>query len=111
MNLSPGARSSLPVLLFLCVGFAVPLIAVIWFSFMPERSFLLTGVPSLGNYRTIFEGTNYISFLWSLGLAAACVLVLAVIGCVVVVAMPMSWSQPLMNSLSAGSSSDSERSA
>lgn len=77
--MSPGARSSLPVLLFLLVGFAAPLLAVIWFSFMPPRSFTFGGVPTFENYRTIFESTSYISFLWSLGLAVITVVLLALI--------------------------------
>jgi spermidine/putrescine transport system permease protein len=77
--MSPGARSSLPVILFLLVGFAAPLLAVIWFSFMPPRSFTFGGVPTLENYRTIFDSTNYISFLWSLGLAVITVVLLALI--------------------------------
>lgn len=77
--MAPGSRSALPVVLFLLIGFAAPLIAVIWFSFMPPRSFSFAGVPTLENYRTIIESTNYISFLWSLGLAVVTVLLLAVI--------------------------------
>jgi spermidine/putrescine transport system permease protein len=77
--MSPGARSSLPVILFLLVGFAAPLLAVIWFSFMPPRSFTFGGVPTLENYRTIFDSTSYISFLWSLGLAVITVVLLALI--------------------------------
>jgi len=77
--MAPGSRSALPVVLFLLVGFAAPLIAVIWFSFMPPRSFSFAGVPTLENYRTIFESTNYISFLWSLGLAVVTVVLLALI--------------------------------
>ncbi len=77
--MSQGAKSSIPVLLFLSVGFAAPLLAVIWFSFMPARSFSLAGTPTLENYLTIFQGTNYISFLWSLGLAVAAVILLALI--------------------------------
>jgi hypothetical protein len=38
--MSAGSRSASPVLLFLVVGFAAPLLAVIWFSFMPPRSCL-----------------------------------------------------------------------
>lgn len=75
----PGARSAIPVLLFLLIGFAAPLIAVIWFSFMPPRSFSFGGPPTLENYRTIFNSTIYISFLWSLGLAVATVVLLALI--------------------------------
>ena len=77
--MSAGFRSSIPVLIFLLVGFAAPLLAVIWFSFMPPRSFSFGGVPTFENYRTIFESTFYISFLWSLALAVATVLLLALI--------------------------------
>jgi len=77
--LSPGSKAAVPVLLFLLVGFVAPLIAVIWFSFMPPRSFSLAAAPSLENYTTIFNSTSYISFLWSLVLAATTVVLLAVI--------------------------------
>ncbi len=77
--MSPGPRSAIPVAIFLLVGFAAPLLAVIWFSFMPPRSFSFGGVPTLDNYRTIFESTIYISFLWSLGLAVTTVVLLALI--------------------------------
>lgn len=77
--MSQGFKASIPVILFLLIGFAAPLIAVIWFSFMPPRSFGFGGMPTLENYRTIFEGTNYISFLWSLGLAVLVVFLLALI--------------------------------
>jgi len=78
-RLSPGSKAAVPVLLFLLVGFVAPLMAVIWFSFMPPRSFSLAAAPSLENYTTIFNSTSYISFLWSLVLAAATVVLLAVI--------------------------------
>ncbi len=77
--LSPGAANSLPVLLFLLVGFAAPLLAVIGFSVMPPRTFDLWQAPTLENYRTIFEGSNYISFLSSLTLAVLTTLSLALI--------------------------------
>jgi spermidine/putrescine transport system permease protein len=77
--MSAGSRSAIPVLLFLLVGFAAPLLAVIWFSFMPPRSFSFGGVPTLENYRTIFGSTIYISFLWSLALAVTTVVLLALI--------------------------------
>jgi spermidine/putrescine transport system permease protein len=79
MVLSQGSRNAVPVLLLLAVGFASPLIAVIWFSFMPPRSFSLLAAPTLENYATIMDGTNYISFLWSLGLAFLVVVLLALI--------------------------------
>src|SRR6185436_2078769 len=65
--------------LFLLVGFAAPLLAVIGFSFMPPRTFGLSGDPTIANYVTIFDSTNYISLLWSLGMALATVLILIVI--------------------------------
>jgi spermidine/putrescine transport system permease protein len=79
LHIGPGERSAVPVLLFLLIGFAAPLLAVIWFSFMPARTFSFAAAPNLGNYRTILESTSYISFLWSLGLAALTVGLLAFI--------------------------------
>lgn len=79
MAMSTGSKASLPVILFLIAGFAAPLIAVIWFSFMPPRSFSFGGTPTLDNYRTIFDSTNYISFLWSLFMAVVTVTLLALI--------------------------------
>nr|WP_298687236.1 ABC transporter permease [uncultured Dongia sp.] len=77
--LAPGTRHAIPLVLFLLVGFAAPLLAVIGFSFVPARSFSLWQNWGLGNYIEIFNSTSYLSFLWSLGLAAITVLVLAVI--------------------------------
>jgi spermidine/putrescine transport system permease protein len=65
--------------LFLLVGFAAPLLAVVGFSIMPERTFSLWQAPTLVNYARVFSGTAYISFLWSLGLAFLTVLLLALI--------------------------------
>jgi spermidine/putrescine transport system permease protein len=79
LRVSAGAWTALPVILFLLVGFAAPLLAVIGFSFMPPRTFGLGGTPTLSNYVTIFESTTYISLLWSLGLAVTTVLILIVI--------------------------------
>ena len=78
-RLGPGRVNALPIILFLLVGFAAPLLAVIGYSFMPERTFGLWQRPTIENYVTIFNGTSYISFLWSLGLGAATVLLLALI--------------------------------
>jgi spermidine/putrescine transport system permease protein len=78
-RLSPGFKSALPVVLFLLIGFAAPLFAVIGFSFMPPRTFTLDGQPTFENYVTIYESTTYISLLWSLGLAAATVVILILI--------------------------------
>ena len=76
---NPGLRSAIPILLFLLVGFAAPLIGVIMYSFMPPRTFSILQAPTLENYTTLFEGTSYISFLWSLGLAVLTVVLLALI--------------------------------
>ncbi|WP_119389411.1 ABC transporter permease [Taklimakanibacter lacteus] len=78
-GLSQGARNALPLLIFLLVGFAAPLLAVIAYSFMPERSFGLVHSPTLINYAGIFTGNSYISFGWSLSFAAFTVCILAVV--------------------------------
>jgi spermidine/putrescine transport system permease protein len=78
-SLSPGLANALPVLIFLLVGFAAPLLAVIGFSIMPARTFSLWQAPTLENYWTILEGSNYLSFVASLGLAALTTVLLALI--------------------------------
>ena len=74
-----GPLCALPIGIFLLIGFAAPLLAVIGFSFMPPRTFGLFLNPTLANYVEIVDSTSYISFLWSLALAAMTVAVLAVI--------------------------------
>ena len=78
-RISAGARSALPVLALLLVGFAVPLLTVIGFSLMPPRTFGLSHPPTLENYISIYDSTTYISLLWSLGLAALTVIILILI--------------------------------
>ncbi|GAB2175001.1 ABC transporter permease [Dongia sp. agr-C8] len=78
-RLGPGPRAALPLIIFLLVGFAAPLLAVIGFSLMPPRTFGLLHAPTLANYADIFESTAYISFLWSLALAFATIVVLALV--------------------------------
>jgi spermidine/putrescine transport system permease protein len=56
--LTAGQKTALPVLLFLAVGFAAPLLAVVWYSFMPARTFSFTGDPTIQNYATIFQSTS-----------------------------------------------------
>lgn len=75
----PGMRHALPILVFLLGGFAAPLLAVIAFSFVPSRTFSLWSDWSFDNYVEIFNSSSYITFVWSLGLAAATVAILAVI--------------------------------
>ena len=75
----PGTRHAVPLIIFLLIGFAAPLLAVIGFSFIPARTFSLWQPWGLGNYVEIFNSTSYLSFLWSLGLAATTVIILALI--------------------------------
>ena len=75
----PGRLHAVPLLALLGIGFLAPLIAVAAFSFTAPRSFDLWQEPTLANYEAIFATSFYLSFLWSLGLAAACVALLAVI--------------------------------
>src|SRR5690242_812849 len=74
-----GPRTALPLILLLLIGFAAPLLAVIGFSVAPPKTFSLWQTPTLENYVAVFDSTNYISFLWSLALAAITVIILAVI--------------------------------
>ncbi len=75
----PGPRHAIPIMLFLLCGFAAPLLAVIAYSFVPSRTFSLWQPWSLDNYIEIINSSSYITFLWSLGLAAATVLILALV--------------------------------
>lgn len=75
----PGPRLAVPIMLFLLGGFAAPLLAVIAYSFVPARTFSLWQRWSLDNYVEIFQSSIYISFLWSLGLAVATVVILAIV--------------------------------
>ncbi|CAN5463697.1 ABC transporter permease [soil metagenome] len=76
---SQGLKYASPLLLFLLIGFAAPLVAVIAFSFMPPRSFGLIHAPTLANYADVFTGNSYISFITSLILAALSVAILIVV--------------------------------
>lgn len=75
----PGRRAAVPIMVLLLLGFVAPLIAVVGFSFMPPRTFGLFHEPSLENYEKIFSDNTYVSLLWSLGLASATVVLLALI--------------------------------
>lgn len=76
---SPGLLAALPVIIFLCLAFAAPLLAVLGYSFMPEKTFELTQTPTLENYLAIFSNSYYLSFAKSLGLALTTVVLLLVI--------------------------------
>ncbi|MBY0558407.1 ABC transporter permease [Hyphomicrobium sp.] len=75
----PGRRAALPIMVLLALGFVAPLLAVVGFSFMPARTFGLWHEPTLENYETIFSDNTYVSLFWSLGLASATVVLLALI--------------------------------
>ena len=73
---TPGVLAAAPASIFLLVGFAGPLLMVLGYSFMPPRTFALNNVPTLENYYSVFSDSYYISFLWSLFLAALTVILL-----------------------------------
>jgi spermidine/putrescine transport system permease protein len=75
----PGRRHAMPVAVLLLIGFAAPLLAIVGFSFVPERTFSLWQLPTFDSYRTIVEETFYVSFLWSLGMAIATVVILTIV--------------------------------
>ena len=75
----PGVLAALPATLFLIAGFAGPLLMVVGYSFMPSKSFSLVQVPTLENYVSIVTDSYYISFFWSLAMAAITVVLLFLI--------------------------------
>jgi spermidine/putrescine transport system permease protein len=66
-----GLVSVIPVVLLLFVGFALPLLFIVYTGFMPSRSFGLIGEPTLANYRIIVEDGYWRPLMWSLAFAAA----------------------------------------
>ncbi len=79
--LSAGARCALPVGVLLVLGFVAPLITVIAYSFAEPRSFTVFQTFTLENFASIFDPANtvWMSFVWSLALAAFTVAALAVV--------------------------------
>jgi spermidine/putrescine transport system permease protein len=79
--LSVGARCALPVYLLLALGFLAPLLAVVAYSFATPRGFDVFRTFTLANYAEIFDPANtlWLSFAWSLALAAMVVAVLALV--------------------------------
>lgn len=86
-KLSRGMLSSLPVLAVLTLGFLAPLVTVAAYAFATPRTFDVFRSFTLANFATIFDPANTVwtSFAWSLGLAAATVVLLAI------VAYPIAW--------------------
>ena len=78
---SPGVLNATPALLLFMAGFMGPLVLVGLTSFIPERTFGFHGDWTVENYSRMFaEGSShYIPFLWSFGLAVACVAILLLI--------------------------------
>ena len=72
----PGLLSAIPVSIFLLAGFAGPLVIVLAYSFMPPRTFSLRQAPTLANFASVISDSYYLSFFWSLFLAATAVLIL-----------------------------------
>ena len=72
----PGVLNAVPASLFLLIGFAGPLLMVFGYSFMPPKTFSLFQEPTLANYSSVVSDSYYISFFWSLTLAAATVVIL-----------------------------------
>ena len=95
----PGFIAATPVLIFFLIGFVGPLVIVLGFSFVPERTFGFNGDWTVENYVHILSESYYISFLWSFGLAAATVV------CCLMISYPVSyglarvfgrWAAPVM---------------
>ena len=76
---STGFFCALPVIVLLLLVFIAPLFVVIGFSFVPARTFNLFSAPTLENYQSIVADTYYLSFGWSLFLAALAVMILFII--------------------------------
>ena len=64
-----GFIAVIPVVMLLIVGFALPLMFIVYTGFMPARTFGLVGEPTLANYRTIVEEGYWRPLMWSLGFA------------------------------------------
>lgn len=79
-RLSAGAKCAVPMAVLFLSAFVAPLIIVLGFSFLPERTFGFTGAVSLENYAHFFTEGYYGTFLWTFGLAFAATLCCVLIG-------------------------------
>jgi len=81
LELPAGFRCATPVLAVLLLGFLAPLLTVAAYAFATPRSFDAFRTFTLANFATIFDPANtvWISFAWSLFLAAMTVVLLAII--------------------------------
>ncbi len=81
----PGVLTATPILIFFLIGFVGPLVIVLGFSFLPERTFGFHGDWTVENYLQIFRESYYISFVWSFGFAAVTVV------CNLLIAYPIAY--------------------
>lgn len=81
LKLPTGLRCAAPVMLFLLAGFVAPLIMVVGYAFATPKSFEVFSSFSLANFAAALDpsGTVWTSFVWSIGLAMACTVLLAII--------------------------------
>ena len=76
---SPGVLCALPMLVFLALSFAAPLLTVLGYSFLPPRTFDFGQGLTLENYADVLTESYYLSFAKSLGLALATVALLLLV--------------------------------
>lgn len=76
---SPGPWFAAPVALFMIVCFAAPIVIVTWYSFMPSRTFDLTGDLTLENYRSALTDGYGRPLMWSLIGATTTTIVTAIL--------------------------------
>lgn len=79
-RLSAGAKCAIPIGILFLVAFIAPLLIVLGFSFLPERTFGFTGELTLENYEHFFTEGYYSTFLWTFGLAFAATCLCIIIG-------------------------------
>ncbi|ALY59467.1 TPA: ABC transporter permease [Pseudomonas aeruginosa] len=81
LKLPTGLSCAAPVMLFLLAGFVVPLIMVVGYAFATPKSFEVFNSFSLANFAAALDpsGTVWTSFVWSIGLAMTCTVLLAII--------------------------------
>ena len=96
---APGPLLATPVLVLLLAGFLAPLILVVTYSFMPPHTFSLTQTPTLDNYRNVFGSTYYVSFGWSVLLAALTTVLLLIVSWPIAYGLTRSFRKPMVLTL------------
>lgn len=66
MRSNPGFWYAVPLIAFMLLFFAAPIVVVGWYSLMPPRSFDLTTTFTLDNYRAAFADGYDRPLMWSL---------------------------------------------